>query len=139
MMINITNQIAIDEKDIQLEFIHASGPGGQNVNKLSSAVRLRFDVQGSDLPESIRLRLSRLAKNRINQEGILIIEASRYRSQEQNREDAIDRLVLLIREAVAEPKTRRKTSLPLKAKRRRLESKRRLSEKKHQRRRIYED
>jgi len=138
-MINITNHISINEKDLELEFIRASGPGGQNVNKLSSSVHLRFDVQGSDLPDDVRCRLSHLAKNRINQEGILIIEASRYRSQEQNREDAINRLILLLREAVARPKTRRKTKIPLEAKRRRLDSKRRLSEKKYQRRRAFDD
>jgi len=135
-MINITNTVSIDEKDIRLEFIRAPGPGGQNVNKLSSAVRLRFNLPDSDLPEEVRFRLCRLAKNRINQDGVLIVEASRYRTQEQNREDALNRLVQLIREAIIKPKARRKTKVPLEAKRRRLEDKRRLSDKKNHRRRV---
>ena len=138
-MIKITDHISIDESDFQLEFVRGSGPGGQNINKVSSAVQLRFDTYSHSLPEEVRLRLSRLSKKQINQEGMLIIEASRFRSQEQNRGDAIRRLIALLRRAAEKPKSRRKTQAPLEARMRRLQTKRQLGEKKRLRNRVYEE
>jgi len=110
--ISITPDLSLDETEILLEFIRASGPGGQNVNKVSSAVQLRFDVPASpSLPEEVKARLIKLAGTRMTEEGILIIEAKRYRSQEQNRLDAIKRLVALIQKA-AEPQKPRKATRP---------------------------
>ena len=113
-MISITATIAIDDKEIILDFIRASGPGGQNVNRVATAVQLRFDVRHSpNLPEDVRTRLSRLAGRRITEEGVLVIEAKRFRTQERNRQDALDRLVALIRKASEKPKHRVRTK-PLK-------------------------
>ena len=123
-MIHVTPTISIDESEIHQEFIRASGPGGQNVNKVATAVQLRFDVAGSpSLPDPVRERLMLLARKRINEEGVLIIEARRFRTQGANRLDAVDRLVELIREAAQEPQIRRKTRPTLGSKRRRLETK----------------
>jgi ribosome-associated protein len=133
-MIQITDTIAIDESNIQEEFIRASGPGGQNVNKVSSAVQLRFDVRNSSLPSGVRERLTRLAGKRMTGDRILIIEARRFRTQERNRQDALERLVALIRKAAEKPKPRRKTKPPLASKQRRLEEKRRRSKIKKTRR-----
>ena len=109
-MIQITPTISIDESEIKEHFIRASGPGGQNVNKVATAVQLRFNVAGSlSLPHDVRERLVRLAGRRITEEGILIIEARRFRTQEQNRQDAVDRLIQLVKKAAQRPKTRRKT------------------------------
>jgi len=139
-MIQVTSDIAIGENELQEEFIRASGPGGQNVNKVSTAVRLRFDVANSrSLPEEVRIRLISLASNQISEDGILIIDARRFRTQGRNREDAIDRLVELIRNATQRPKIRRKTRPTLASKMRRLESKRRVALNKHLRGRIYPD
>jgi len=125
-MIKITATISIDERDIQAAFIRASGPGGQHVNKVATAVQLRFDVgESPSLPHDVRERLIRMAGRRITEEGVLIIEARRFRRQEQNRQDAMDRLVDLIRRAAERPKARRKTRPTLESKRRRLEGKRR--------------
>ena len=124
-MIQVTPTIAINENELVEEFIRASGPGGQNVNKVSSAVQLRFDVANSrSLPEEVRRRLITLASNRITEDGILIIDARQFRTQGRNREDAIDRLVELIRKAAQRPKARRKTKPTLGSKVRRLKAKR---------------
>jgi ribosome-associated protein len=124
-MIHITRNIAIDESEIKEEFIRASGPGGQKVNKVSTAVQLRFDVGNSPaLPDDVRERLIRLAGRRITEDGVLIIEAQRFRTQQRNRQDAIDRLVTLIRKAAEKPRVRRKTKPTLTSKRLRLETKR---------------
>jgi len=124
-MISITPTIAIDESEIKLEFIRASGPGGQNVNKVATAVLLRFNVNRSPaLTAGMRTRLIRLAGKRIAEDGTLIIKAQRYRTQERNRQDALERLIKLIRKAVDKPKPRRKTRPPKTSKQRRLADKR---------------
>jgi len=134
-MLEITPTLAIDESEISEEFVRASGPGGQNVNKVASAVQLRFNVQSSpSLPEGVRHRLIHLAGNRITDEGELIIEAKRYRSQLQNREDARQQLADLIRQATIRPKPRRKTKPTAASQRKRLERKSQRSETKRQRR-----
>ena len=128
-MIQVTHSIAIDEAELQESFIRASGPGGQNVNKVESAVQLRFDVRNSpSLPEDVKARLERLAGSRLTNDGVLIITAQRFRTQERNREDAQTRLVELIRQATERPKPRRPTRPTLASKKRRLEAKGRRSE-----------
>jgi ribosome-associated protein len=134
-MIYITKNIAIDEREIKQEFIRASGPGGQNINKVSSAVQLRFNVTSSpSLTDEIRKRLVDLAGRRITEDGVLIIHAQRFRTQERNRQDAFERLVKLIRKASERPKVRRKTKPTIESKRRRLEEKHHRSEAKRMRR-----
>jgi ribosome-associated protein len=130
-MIPITRGMAIDEKEIQESFVRAPGPGGQNVNKVASAVQLRFDARNSpSLSAQVRERLIRLAGKRATQDGVVIINANRYRLQEQNRQDARERLIDLIRRAAVTPRVRRKTQPSGAAKRRRLEAKRRRGESK---------
>ena len=123
-MIQITERIAIDEREIQEEFVRASGPGGQNVNKVATAVKLRFDVVKSpSLPEDTRQRLIRLAGKRMTEKGILVIDARRFRTQERNRQDAVKRLVTLIERASRIPKRRKKTGPSATSKQRRLDEK----------------
>ena len=134
-MIQITRTITINEGEIQQKFTRSPGPGGQNVNKVATAVQLRFDVTNApSLSDDVRKRLIYLAGRRITEEGVLIIEARRFRMQERNRQDAIDRLVELIRKAAEKPKPRRKTKPTFASKRRRLETKHRRCETKHMRR-----
>lgn len=123
-MLEITDKIAIDERELEERFIRASGPGGQNVNKVSTAVELRFDVRHSgSLPLTVRDRLVRIAGRRITDEGVLVIRAERFRTQERNREDARARLVELIREALYVPKKRVATKPTRAAKARRVDTK----------------
>jgi ribosome-associated protein len=110
MMITINGDLALDEREITETFVRASGPGGQNVNKVASAAQLRFDARNSfSLPEPVKVRLLRLAGRRATQDGVIVITAQRFRSQERNRDDARERLAALIRRAAAPPKPRRKT------------------------------
>ena len=127
-MIRITPSISIGEGELEEHFIRASGPGGQNVNKLASAVQLRFDARRSpSLPDDVRARLERLAGRRLTREGVIVINAQRHRTQERNREDARERLVDLIRRADVAPVPRRATKPTAGARERRLESKKRRS------------
>ncbi|MBV9158711.1 MAG: aminoacyl-tRNA hydrolase [Acidobacteriaceae bacterium] len=123
-MIRINENIAIDEGEIEERFIRSSGPGGQNVNKLASAVQLRFDVRHSrSLPGDVRFRLERLAGKRLSKHGVLVITAQRHRTQERNRRDAIDRLISLVARAAVAPIARRATKPTAASRERRLESK----------------
>lgn len=128
-MIEITPTIAIDEREIELAFVRSSGPGGQNVNKLSTAVQLRFDVRRSpNLPNDVAIRAQKAAGNRLTAEGVIVILAQRFRTQDRNRADAIERLVAILREAAAPPPPKRvKTRPSLAARAKRLESKTRRS------------
>jgi ribosome-associated protein len=122
-MIEITPSLQIDERELQIDFVRASGPGGQNVNKVSTAAQLRFDVGASSLPQEVKARLIRLAGNRMTSEGVLLIEAKRFRTQEQNREDALQRFVELVRKALSPPKPRKPTKPTAGSKAKRLKEK----------------
>ena len=134
-MIRVTPKISIDEREISESFVRASGPGGQNVNKLSTAVQLRFDVRGSpSLPGDVAARLEKLAGARLTREGVLVITAQRHRTQASNRQDALDRLLDLIRRAAVAPVPRRPTRPTAASRERRIESKKRRAGIKTQRR-----
>ena len=122
-MLEITPSFFIDERELQFDFIRAGGPGGQNVNKVATAVQMRFDITNSSLASDIKGRLIQLAGKRVNADGVLMFEAKRFRTQEQNREDAIQRLVELIRKALVKPKPRRKTKPSTASKEKRLKAK----------------
>jgi ribosome-associated protein len=135
MLIPINCHLFLDDGEIEESFVRASGPGGQNVNKVSSAVQLRFDLSSSrSLPEELRERLARLAGRRLTRDGVIVIIAQRYRAQERNRQDALDRLIALIRRAAEPPTPRRPTKPSRAARERRLEAKARRATTKERRR-----
>lgn len=139
-MIQVSQGIAIDERELDERFVRAPGPGGQHVNKVATAVELRFDAARSPaLPEAVRTRLMHLAGRRLNAEGILTIEAHRFRTQERNRRDALERLIALIQRATLEPKPRKPTRPTRASKERRLEGKSQRAQVKGLRRRTYAD
>jgi len=130
-VLRITPGLSLDENELQLDFVRASGPGGQNVNKVATAAQLRFDAAHSrSLPEDVRQRLLGLTGINLTAEGVLVIDARRYRSQARNREDALERLAAIVRRAAVPPRPRRPTRIPKVAKEKRLQEKRRLAERK---------
>jgi ribosome-associated protein len=124
-MLRVSHALSIDEKDIDIVFVRASGPGGQNVNKLATAVQLRLDTNRITLPDDARARLTRLAGQRMTKDGVIVIHAQRYRTQERNRADALDRLTELLQDSLVRPKPRRATKPTFGSKQRRLEGKKR--------------
>jgi ribosome-associated protein len=127
-MIEITPTFSLDESELQFAFIRSSGPGGQNVNKVATAVQLRFDVDRSSLPPEVKARLRQLAANKISAQGELLMEAKRFRTQEQNREEAIHRLIALLQRAFEKPKKRQKTKPTAASREKRLKEKRQRGE-----------
>jgi len=122
-MLEITPSFSIDERELQFDFIRAAGPGGQNVNKVATAVQMRFDITNSSLASDIKGRLIQLAGKRVNADGVLMLEAKRFRTQEQNRADAIFRFTELVRKALVKPKPRKKTKPSAASKEKRLKAK----------------
>ena len=126
-MIQVTDDVTLEDREIEERFVRSSGPGGQNVNKVATAVELRFNVFKSSLPDDVKLRLMLLAGSRLTDEGVLVIDSRAHRTQPQNRDAARERLVELIRRALAKPKARRKTKPTKAAREKRLETKKRRS------------
>ncbi|MDQ8726840.1 alternative ribosome rescue aminoacyl-tRNA hydrolase ArfB [Bradyrhizobium sp. LHD-71] len=124
-MLRITRDIVVDENDLDISFVRASGPGGQNVNKLSTAAQLRYDIARANLAPDVHERFARIAGQRLTKDGVVVIHAQRFRTQERNRQDAIDRLVDMLREASIRPTPRRATRPTFASKQRRLEGKKR--------------
>ena len=132
-MIRVTDAIVLDDREFEERFVRASGPGGQNVNKVSTAVELRFDIAASSLPPDVKARLAALAGRRMTAEGVLLIDSRESRTQGQNREAARDRLVALVRQAAARPKKRKPTRPRAASRQKRLDAKKRRSAVKHSR------
>jgi len=132
-MIEITPSLQIDERELQIDFVRASGPGGQNVNKVATAVQLRLSIKDSGLPAEVQERLIRLAGKKVSREGVLVLTGRRFRTQEQNREDVMNRLLNLIRQATVPVRKRMRTRPTAGSVKRRLQEKRRRSEKKRER------
>ena len=139
-MLVITSKLAIEEDELEESFVRSSGPGGQNVNKVATAVQLRFDLANNpSLRQEVKARLEKLAGRRLTSDGILVIEARRFRTRERNRQDARERLAELIRQALVPPKPRKKTRPSRRAKQNRLDDKKRRAQRKEGRRKPTRD